>query len=363
MSRYLPVFPLALLLALPASAAPPREPMDEAIDRGLLFLRAQQQPDGGWGTHGGGGFGGGRHNTDPAVTALAVMAFLSAGHVPGEGRHGAAIERGVKYVIGYQTNKGLFSPPIGNGEMYYHGICTLMLAEVVGMTAGGRAADDLRVRLEAAVKVVCAGQRTGNHADAGGWRYQMQGTDADLSVTGWQLMALRAARNVGCDVPAARIEAAVRYIKRCHDPASGGYRYTVGSNVTAPCTGTGILALELCGKEYHRSPEALRAGGFILRNGLSPHAPHFFYGIYYTSQGMFQLGGTEWKSFRPKLHQLLLRDNPPDNGGAWSGRGGFDDLRFGSCYCTAMAVLALTVEYRYLPIYQRFEEPVEKADD
>ena len=33
---------------------------------------------------------------------------------------------------------------------------------------------------------------------------------------------------------------------------------------------------------------------------------------------------------------------------------------YGPNYCTAMAVLALTVEYRFLPIYQRVEEPAEK---
>jgi hypothetical protein len=32
----------------------------------------------------------------------------------------------------------------------------------------------------------------------------------------------------------------------------------------------------------------------------------------------------------------------------------------GPNYCTAMAALALTVEYRFLPIYQRGEEPNEK---
>lgn len=349
-----------LLLAL---AAPPREPMDEAIDRGLLFLRNEQQQNGGWGTGGGRMFGG-RNQADPAVTALSVMAFLSAGHVPGEGRHGAAIDRGIQYVLTLQQKNGLFAPAFGGqGEMYYHGICTLMLAEVVGLTAGGKEADNLRLRLEAAVKVIAVAQRKGATVDAGGWRYQMRGTDSDLSVTGWQLMALRAARNVGCDVPAAQIQAAVSYVKRCHDPATGGYKYGPQMQVTAPCTGTGILALELCGKEYHRSPEALRAGAFILKNGISPSASHFFYGIYYTSQGMFQLGGNEWRSFRPRLHQLLLRDASPDASGAWAGRGGYDDQGYGASYCTSMAILALTVEYRFLPIYQRFEEPIEKADD
>jgi len=356
-----------LIASAPLAAAPPREPMDEAIDRGLKFLRQTQLQDGGW--PGGGqnafpGWDGGQRGSagDPAVTALAVMAFLSAGHVPGEGRDGAAVERGIRFVMNSQQQNGVFASQFGGmTEMYYHGICTLMLAEAAGM-AEGRSADELRQRLEAAVKVVLHAQRRGGTRDDGGWRYQVNGWDADLSVTGWQLMALRAARNVGCDVPADRIKAAVRYIQRCHDPASGGYRYTTASQVTVPCTGTGILALELCGKEYHRSPEAMKAGRYILDHNLNPGTSHFFYGVYYTSQAMFQLGDEFWKGYRPRLHDALLRANPPRPGGEWTGRGGFDDTRFGPCYCTSMAILALTVEYRYLPIYQRFEEPVEKDD-
>ncbi|MBX3397448.1 MAG: terpene cyclase/mutase family protein [Gemmataceae bacterium] len=360
------IVPLLLLLASVPSlgAAPPRERMDDAIDRGLVFLRNSQNNDGSW--SGGGGLfamGGGRG--DLAVTALSVMAFLSAGHVPGEGKHGAAIEKGVRHVMGQQQRNGLFAGSgggFGGGqEMYTHGICTLMLAEAAGMT-DGKLAEELRTRLTAAVTCVLAGQRQHNGPDRGGWRYRMVGSDADLSVTGWQLMALRGARNLGCDVPAERIKQAVDYVRRCHDPLSGGFRYTTQNQLTVPCTGTGILAMELCGKEYHRSPEVLRAGAFILQRNLNPGQAHFFYGIYYTSQGMFQLGGNEWKAFRPRLHALLLQNNPPRADGSWQagGQAAYDDMQQGPNYCTAMAILALTVEYRYLPIYQRFEEPIEK---
>jgi hypothetical protein len=46
---------------------------------------------------------------DPAITALCVMAFLSAGHVPGEGKYGGNIERGIKYVSDSQQQNGVFS--------------------------------------------------------------------------------------------------------------------------------------------------------------------------------------------------------------------------------------------------------------
>jgi hypothetical protein len=349
---------IAALASIPALArsVPRREPFDEAIDRGLLTLRRTQNPaNGAWP---------GIRNVeagDPGVTALAVMAFLAAGHVPGEGRHGEAVEKGIRYVLGTQQKNGLLGTPNGGlTEMYHHGICTLMLAEAVGMTSKDLAADVVK-RLEPAVNVILNGQRRGQHDDRGGWRYQVNGFDADLSVTGWQLLALRAARNAGCDVPAEKVKAAVDYVKRCFDRGTGGFRYTVRDPVTVACTGTGILALELVGKEQHHSPEVLAAGRFILANDLNPGNRHFFYGIYYTAQAMFQLGDAYWKQYRPKLHNLLLRSNPPRGDGSWhaGGPAAFDDERWGPSYCTSMAVLALAVEYRYLPIYQRFEEPIE----
>src|SRR5262249_24827894 len=179
--------------------------VDKAIDRALVFLKNHQtKNDGTW--HGG-GRGGGR---DPAVTALAVMAFLSARHLPGEGTYGAAVEKGVRAVLGFQNPKTGLIATIGQWEMYQHGICTLMLAEVAGMTEDKKLAKEIRTKLAKAVEVILRAQRKperGHHR--GGWRYQAGGHDNDMSVTGWQLMALRAAKNVGCDVPADSIERAV----------------------------------------------------------------------------------------------------------------------------------------------------------
>jgi hypothetical protein len=170
-----------------------------------------------------------------------------------------------------------------------------------------------------------------------------------MSVTGWQILALRAARNLGCDVPAERIDLAMQFVQQCRDPRSNGYCYTPGAHVTSACTGTGILALELCGKDRHHSREALLAGSHLLKFPLRYDEPFFFYSVYYNSQAMFQLGNNYWSVFRPQLHKLLL-DSQQANG-SW-----LSNDPHGQSYSTAMAILALTVEYRLLPIYQRDEE-------
>ncbi len=171
-------------------------------------------------------------------------------------------------------------------------------------------------------------------------------------------MALRAAKNLGCDVPAENIELAVDFLKRCQDSRTGGFRYTPGGRLTVACTGTSILGLEICGKERHHTPEALRAGAFLIQNQNLPYWSQewFFYSIYYGAQAAFQLGGNYWSVYRPRLHEVLLRNQ--NGSGFWEGYSA--DARYGRSYCTAMAILALTVEYRYLPIYQRGEEPTER---
>lgn len=352
--------------AQPQAVAAARDPVEDAVDRGLAYLACAQSKDGSW-PSGINTTGRPRPNIqtegDPAITALAVMAFLSAGHVPGEGLYGDRIALGIRFVAQGQLKNGLFAGAnLGGVEMYYHGICTLMLAEVVGMT-DGRTAEEMRGRLQSAVKIILEAQRRNTTNDRGGWRYGIGGTDADLSVTGWQFLALRAAKNVGCDIPSDRIDAALAYVKRCYDAKSGGFTYTAYGRVTEPCTGVGILCLELSGKDSHQSPEALKAAAYLLKNPISIVQPHFHYGVYYVAQAMFQVGDNFWKSYRERLHELLLRSNSPNIDGAWDTQRGVGDAHYGQAYATAMAILALTVEYRYLPIYQRFEEPLERDGD
>jgi hypothetical protein len=261
-----------------------------------------------------------------------------------------------------QHPNGLIGAEAGH-EMYHHGICTLMLAEVVGMTQGPIAAD-VKKALEKALVITLQAQRKTNDNNRGGWRYQVAGADSDMSVSGWQILSLRAAKNVGCDVPPDAIKQAVDYLKRSQDQ-SGAYCYTPFGGPTAPCTGTGILAMCVCVKDAVKSTEVARGGTVLLKslkdhgalpNALHWNSAHFSYCMYYCAQACFQLGGNYWETFRPFMHKVLLPNQKPN--GSWESSEGF-----GPQYSTSMAVLALAVEYRFLPIYQRGEEPTAERKD
>jgi hypothetical protein len=322
--------------------------VSRAVERALVYLRDKQQADGSW-------LCGWGKNT--GVISLSLMAYLAAGHQPGRGEYGVLLENGVGFLIRQRHGALLIRPKdTSHGPLYEHGITTLLLGEIRGLIDEDRPGfEDLARVHQEAVDVILGAQRMApaSGVDQGGWRYTPTTQDADLSVTGWQLLALRAAQDVRVDVPEARIEAAIGYIKRCADEESGGFTYMPRRNhkPNPAMTGTGVLSLEICGE--FGSAEARRGGDWLLRHPLEWKGPFFYYNSYYSSQAMFQLGSRYWDSWCAGSRDLLL--NHQESDGSWSSPPGETSVvrQLGPVYNTAMAVLALTVEFQYLPIYQR----------
>jgi hypothetical protein len=337
-----------VLISIPAVAqttapkAKPAEASDRAIHRALDYLKSTQQADGSWESA---GFG-----KATSITSLSVMAFLAAGHVPGEpGPYREAVEKGIKYVTTNQKPNGMLTTNTSHGPMYCHGISTLMLAEVVGMSADPVIAEESRVALAKAIDLILKAQDLAKSpSQAGGWRYQPTSRDSDLSVSGWQVMALRAAKSAGCVVPSGQIDKALDYVKKCAVRDGGGFAYQPGGGPNNPRTGTGILSLEICGD--HATPEAIAGAEYLIKHPPRWSSEDFFYESYYCSQATFQAGDKYFLTYYPKLVAILLEHQDKD--GSWLS-GDAHDRSGGKNYCTAMAVLSLAVEYRYLPIYQR----------
>ena len=344
--------------------------VDVAVDRALQWLASQQQADGSFLTLDAG---------QPGVTCLCAMAFMSHGHVPGGGKYGAHIDRATRYALRCQKQNGLITVvgpdgphisrlvhhEIGNSAAYNHAISSLMLAEVYGM--GGVAdADRMEIVISKALSASLEMQHwpKDSSADRGGWRYvdDFDSSDSDLSVTGWELMFLRSAHNAGFEVPEARIDEAVAYVRRCYSEKYGTFVYATGDDDerSRAMAGAGVLALAHAG--FHEAPEAGKSGDWILEHDFArynhfiqfaPRWTHdrYHYGLFNCCQGMYQLGGRHWQAFFPATVRTLLGNQRPD--GSWPAESHHWDARFGNAYTTALVLLTFGAPNQLLPIFQR----------
>jgi hypothetical protein len=318
--------------------------VQSAVDRGLQWLASRQDPaTGAWPTNVGGG------GAAAAVTSLAAMAFMARGHVPGQGPYGENINHAVDYILKIQQSNGILSAADIGSTMYDHGIATVMLCEAYGML-DERRQERAGPAIAKAVRIILIAQAVPKDPNAqGGWRYQPTAGDSDISVTGWQLMALRGAANIGAAVPPRAIQMGIEYIKRRAVP-SGGFSYGGNSDPNPARTGTGILALQLLGQ--NRSREAISGGEYLRTNPITDHSSeNYFYTVYYCAQAAWQLGGSYWTDIDRPIRASLLQRQALD--GSWTVAGAGLEAAGGDAYGTAMSILALTVPYRYLPIYQR----------
>ncbi|EMI27857.1 prenyltransferase/squalene oxidase repeat-containing protein [Rhodopirellula europaea] len=351
-----------LSAALPASEW---ARVESSVDDGLKWLASQQAEDGRFPSE---------EVAQPAVTSLAIMAFLSRGHLPDKGPYGSQISRAIDFVLSTQRRRGYFSlqpvlPPVGHLKpsqtvIYNHSIAGLMLGEVYGMGSGERSQ-----RIEEALHRALVFHREvqsrtkGKESDHGGWRYgypESPDAASDMSVTGWALMFLRSARNAEFNVPKQYFDEGLNFVELCYEPDIGShekgvFRYRPHASqdkpqITLANTASATLTLILGGRQDHASiPVSVR--WFRTRNYPSPWQNNYYYlATYYSSQAMAQVGGDTWDQMFPQIAAGLLKEQTES--GAWP-PGGSNEQQFGSTYSTSLAILALTPAYGLLPIYQR----------
>ncbi|MGI8603527.1 MAG: prenyltransferase/squalene oxidase repeat-containing protein [Verrucomicrobiales bacterium] len=317
-----------------------RKEVEASVSRAFDYLVSQEDQSEGT-------FPDGAYGRSTGISSLVGMALLSTGQRPGVGKYGEAINRRVDFALRHAKDNGLIeSGDHGHGPMYAHNISTLFLSECSGMLDPER-----QTRLDKAlgggVKVILDAQavrKDGNQQ--GGWRYFPNSTDSDLSCSGWALMSLRSAKLNGAPVPQQAIDSAVAYIYRRQNERLGHFGYQGDSDHADTLTGAAILSLCLCGR--FDDPQVKKAADWILTNFKKLPGNQFeFYGNYYNAQAMFQMGGKYWETYASWMYDHYVPQQKKD--GSWEG------TSYGRIYSTAMMVLAFTVPYRQLPIYQRDE--------
>ena len=341
------VFAVWIALTLPLCA---QNKVDDALAKGTQYLLSVQDPATG-GIHN-------RMRHETAMTSLSLLALASCGHQPADPTpEGQAMKKALAFVLRpeVQEKDGYFGQTDGS-RMYGHGITTLMLAEMLGMGADVAQDEMIREKCRRAIDLILRSQKVSkSDNNRGGWRYSPDSGDSDMSVTVWQTMALRAAKNAGMDVPRQAIDDAVGYIRRLYQPDTerrgttklGGFGYQSKGRETST-TAEGLLAMQVCGQ--YDAEEVIGASDRLLKEGLRQGERWFFYTTYYYAQGMYQRGGKHSEEGRRVVSELLLPLQSRE--GWWEGING-EERQGGRVYATTMAMLSLAVKNHFLPIYQR----------
>ncbi|MEM7146981.1 MAG: prenyltransferase/squalene oxidase repeat-containing protein [Verrucomicrobiota bacterium] len=304
--------------------------VDTIYERGLAWLASAQAEDGNWeGSNGG-----------PGVDGICLMAFLAGGEDANFGRYAPNIRRAVRNIIGRQDEKtGYYG-----SSMYHHGFAMLALSEAYGVVdesllhGDGKKGRSIAKSLELAIGCAVTAQEKNRW---GAWRYSPDSTDADTSVAGAVLMGLLAARNAGMKVPDEVMEAGLEYMRRSTGPNghvaySGGFG-GMGESMNRSAIATLVYAVSK-GKDTEEYEATLEHITSRLEHRESGYKEYF---RYYMAQALFQGDYESWQKWNGALARQLA-DSQSDNGS-------FEDQP----YATGMSLLALALNYRFLPIYER----------
>ena len=316
---------------------------EAAVERGLAWLARHQGVDGSWrfdlsGCRCDGACRDpGSVGSSTASTGLALLPFLGAGHTHREGPYQETISRGLYYLLSRER-----TTPRGSdfceGTLYGQGTATLALAEALGMTR-----DEALTRpVRNAVRFI----ETAQDLHGGGWRY-LPGQPGDITVTAWQLVALKSSQLAGQEAPSPTIDGVRRFLDSVQSRQGAAYGYRTPA--AKPSTSAiGLLCRLYTG--WEPTDERLRRGLDDLV-GKAPD-PNAVYTNFYLSQALLQADHPAWPRWNARVRdQLVARQGRAGHeAGSWS----FADAETapgGRLGHTALALLTLEVYYRLLPIY------------
>lgn len=331
---------------------------EAAVELALQWLAAHQRPNGSWSLvhtnehcNGQCSHPGSPERYEPAATGLALLAFLGAGYTHRDGKYAAEIKRGIYYLtqtMELTPHGGSFMFSHHQG-MYNQGVATFALCEALQLSKD----DSLRDHCQKAVNFIAFAQN-----ETGGWGY-LPKAPGDLTITGWQTMALKSADGAHLYIPAHTIVRIDKFLDSQTDAEKILYGYSRPSTPDSrnpTCTAIGLL-LRLFRGWPTSDPRILTGVNHLEKQGISGHD---IYRNYYTTLLLFHVDARIFQNWNPNMRDSLVRSQMRSGhaAGSWHFEDKFGDVG-GRLYTTAMAAMTLEVYYRFSPIYLNAEQPFE----
>ncbi len=341
--------------------------VEDAIRKSLQWLKAKQNPDGSWG-------GGNK----PAMTGFALLCYLGHCESTQSGEYGDTVTRAITWLVDFalKNNGRLGTDLKGIQWVYEHAVATYALAEALTFSRTLQfPIPELEPTVQKAADIIIKGQ-----TKQGGWdyRYADEGRN-DLSVAGWQLQALKAAKASGVPLEGFddTIRDAMRWLTSDVYCGDGKFGYT-GKDARPAMTAVAALCLQHWDKA---STSPARAAVKLIMDGLELRGeddikkwdriqadkenftPVYaldydgayadLYATYYAVQAMRNAGGKEWDLMNKAILEEILPAQNPD--GSFKPEKGGHELAhsntkaIGEVYLQTLNTLILEVYYRFLP--------------
>ena len=299
---------------------------------------------------------------DTGLTALVLLTFLGAGYTHEEGEYADQIDRAIRWLVRQQQSNGYLGGKASHYErMYCHGMVTYALGEACGMMADPESDPQLRQALVKAVGFIVAMQ---NPQD-GGWRYMdghLPRQEGDMSMFGWQLMALKSSEIAGIAIPAQTQTGMVKFLKRISlGERRGLASYRFGEPPRAAMTAEALFSRQMLGMK-RENPSSLEAIEYLIKHPPRQTEQDLYY-WYYGTLAMYQYGGEPWRRWNDQLRDTLVATQRKTDhaAGSWDPRDNWS-LHGGRIYSTALSTLCLEVYYRFLPLHQINGAPINDMD-
>jgi hypothetical protein len=345
------------------SPATPEE-VQKALEKALDFLANKQSDVGDFL---------GYYTKNAGITGLALMAFIGADCV--QKKYPNTINKAIQFL------KSMYHPSSDytagtrdaayygglvarSNPMYEHGIATLALIEALVATNDA----SLEPIIDEAVQLITRSQNTENKPEVlkgpvmpdskhyGGWRYNPDSVDSDISVAGWQILALKAALNASFPLPEWSLSKATDFVRACYSERYGSFSYQgTGGSPSCVRAGIGALCLQLAGyPDDPRIPPALRymQNNPPTWNKEDPGGGYPFYYWYYGTRAMLNAGGDDWRIWKDWMCRFLV--DHQNSEGSWDGA---QSEKNKLVYTTSLGALMLELCCGHLPIYMRERIP------